>query len=230
MVGPKPISPASRRVAPAHLRRRGQRMPWITFASGGCTASAAGHHRASGMFRRYAWPSGNWGSMHHHRRQRPPRLPPRVEAATIPTPAAKRSRDRCGVRVAASAPRRRPGRTSSRPPPTRRAGRVRPGSATRPGDADRDRPQCPLVPYARLVAMRNVRVVEVDAELAGAYCGRLLPRRAPRSCAPTSGADRGCAARWTGPGNFLGGPGGRQSRAQCFEAPRSTSCWVGGPG
>jgi acetyl-CoA carboxylase carboxyltransferase component len=41
------------------------RMPWITFAIrrlygvGGQT-----HHRASGMFRRYAWPSANWGSMH----------------------------------------------------------------------------------------------------------------------------------------------------------------------
>jgi acetyl-CoA carboxylase carboxyltransferase component len=41
------------------------RMPWITFAIrrlygvGGQT-----HQRASGMFRRYAWPSANWGSMH----------------------------------------------------------------------------------------------------------------------------------------------------------------------
>ena len=41
------------------------RMPWITFVIrrlygvGGQT-----HHRASGMFRRYAWPSSNWGSMH----------------------------------------------------------------------------------------------------------------------------------------------------------------------
>jgi acetyl-CoA carboxylase carboxyltransferase component len=40
------------------------RMPWITFVIrrlygvGGQT-----HHRASGMFRRYAWPSSNWGSM-----------------------------------------------------------------------------------------------------------------------------------------------------------------------
>src|SRR3954447_7116226 len=41
------------------------RMPWVTFVIrrlygvGGQT-----HHRASGMFRRYAWPSSNWGSMH----------------------------------------------------------------------------------------------------------------------------------------------------------------------
>lgn len=41
------------------------RMPWITvvvrqlFGLGG-----ACHHRPSGMFRRYAWPSARWGSMH----------------------------------------------------------------------------------------------------------------------------------------------------------------------
>ncbi len=41
------------------------RMPWITFVIrrlfgvGGQT-----HHRATGMFRRYAWPSATWGSMH----------------------------------------------------------------------------------------------------------------------------------------------------------------------
>jgi acetyl-CoA carboxylase carboxyltransferase component len=41
------------------------RMPWITvvirrlYGVGGQT-----HHRATGMFRRYAWPSGRWGSMH----------------------------------------------------------------------------------------------------------------------------------------------------------------------
>lgn len=41
------------------------RMPWVTvvvrrlYGVGGQT-----HHRASGMYRRYAWPSANWGSMH----------------------------------------------------------------------------------------------------------------------------------------------------------------------
>jgi acetyl-CoA carboxylase carboxyltransferase component len=41
------------------------RMPWVTFVIrrlygvGGQT-----HHRPSGFFRRYAWPSANWGSMH----------------------------------------------------------------------------------------------------------------------------------------------------------------------
>src|SRR5699024_6137610 len=41
------------------------RVPWITFVVrrlygvGGQT-----HHRPSGMFRRYAWPSASWGSMH----------------------------------------------------------------------------------------------------------------------------------------------------------------------
>jgi acetyl-CoA carboxylase carboxyltransferase component len=41
------------------------RMPWITVVvrrlfgvAGQC------HHRPSGMFRRYAWPSARWGSMH----------------------------------------------------------------------------------------------------------------------------------------------------------------------
>jgi acetyl-CoA carboxylase carboxyltransferase component len=65
------------------------RMPWITFVIrrlygvGGQT-----HHRASGMFRRYAWPSSNWGSMPivggvaaAYRRE--------IEAA--PDPAAKRA-------------------------------------------------------------------------------------------------------------------------------------------
>jgi len=47
------------------LATRHTRMPWITFimrqlygVAGGC------HVRAGGMFRRYAWPSANWGSMH----------------------------------------------------------------------------------------------------------------------------------------------------------------------
>jgi acetyl-CoA carboxylase carboxyltransferase component len=41
------------------------RMPWITvvvrrlYGVGGQT-----HHRSTGMFRRYAWPSARWGSMH----------------------------------------------------------------------------------------------------------------------------------------------------------------------
>jgi acetyl-CoA carboxylase carboxyltransferase component len=40
-------------------------MPWVTFVirrlygvAGQC------QHRPTGMFRRYAWPSANWGSMH----------------------------------------------------------------------------------------------------------------------------------------------------------------------
>ena len=41
------------------------RMPWITFAIRRLYGvGGQAHHRASGMFRRYAWPSGNWGSMH----------------------------------------------------------------------------------------------------------------------------------------------------------------------
>ena len=41
------------------------RMPWITFVTGKVYGVAGQcQHRATGMFRRYAWPSGNWGSMH----------------------------------------------------------------------------------------------------------------------------------------------------------------------
>jgi acetyl-CoA carboxylase carboxyltransferase component len=41
------------------------RMPWITMVIGKLYGVAGQcHHRPSGMFRRYAWPSANWGSMH----------------------------------------------------------------------------------------------------------------------------------------------------------------------
>jgi acetyl-CoA carboxylase carboxyltransferase component len=41
------------------------RMPWITVVIGKLYGVAGQcHHRPSGMFRRYAWPSANWGSMH----------------------------------------------------------------------------------------------------------------------------------------------------------------------
>lgn len=41
------------------------RMPWITFVVGRLFGVAGMcHHRPTGMFRRYAWPSGTWGSMH----------------------------------------------------------------------------------------------------------------------------------------------------------------------
>ena len=40
-------------------------MPWITIVIGKLYGVAGQcHHRPSGMFRRYAWPSANWGSMH----------------------------------------------------------------------------------------------------------------------------------------------------------------------
>ena len=40
------------------------RMPWITVVTGRVFGVAGStHHRASGMFRRYAWPSATWGSM-----------------------------------------------------------------------------------------------------------------------------------------------------------------------
>lgn len=41
------------------------RAPWITIVVGRLYGVAGQcHHRPSGMFRRYAWPSANWGSMH----------------------------------------------------------------------------------------------------------------------------------------------------------------------
>ncbi len=41
------------------------RMPWCTIVVGRMYGVAGQcHHRPSGMFRRYAWPSANWGSMH----------------------------------------------------------------------------------------------------------------------------------------------------------------------
>jgi len=40
-------------------------MPWATVVVGRLYGVAGQcHHRPSGMFRRYAWPSANWGSMH----------------------------------------------------------------------------------------------------------------------------------------------------------------------
>lgn len=41
------------------------RMPWITFVIRRLYGvGGQAHHRPSGMYRRYAWPSANWGSMH----------------------------------------------------------------------------------------------------------------------------------------------------------------------
>lgn len=41
------------------------RMPWITVVVGRVFGVAGQcHHRPSGMYRRYAWPSATWGSMH----------------------------------------------------------------------------------------------------------------------------------------------------------------------
>jgi acetyl-CoA carboxylase carboxyltransferase component len=43
----------------------GSRMPWCTIVIGRLYGVAGQcHHRPSGMFRRYAWPSASWGSMH----------------------------------------------------------------------------------------------------------------------------------------------------------------------
>lgn len=41
------------------------RMPWLTVVTGRVYGVAGQcHHRPTGMFRRYAWPSASWGSMH----------------------------------------------------------------------------------------------------------------------------------------------------------------------
>lgn len=41
------------------------RMPWLTIAMGQLYGVAGQcQHRSTGMFRRYVWPSGRWGSMH----------------------------------------------------------------------------------------------------------------------------------------------------------------------
>ena len=40
-------------------------MPWLTIVTGRLYGVAGQcHHRPTGMFRRYAWPSATWGSMH----------------------------------------------------------------------------------------------------------------------------------------------------------------------
>ena len=40
-------------------------MPWITIVLGRLYGVGGQcHHRGTGMFRRYAWPSAQWGSMH----------------------------------------------------------------------------------------------------------------------------------------------------------------------
>jgi methylmalonyl-CoA decarboxylase subunit alpha len=40
-------------------------MPWITIVTGRLYGVGGQcHHRPTGMFRRYAWPSASWGSMH----------------------------------------------------------------------------------------------------------------------------------------------------------------------
>ena len=47
------------------LATRETQMPWITIITRQLFGVAGGcHARLGGMFKRYAWPSGNWGSMH----------------------------------------------------------------------------------------------------------------------------------------------------------------------
>lgn len=82
------------------LAQRETTMPWITFITRQLYGVAGGCHvRAGGMFRRYAWPSANWGSMHikggasaAYRRE--------IDAA--PDPAAKREEIEARLRAIAS--------------------------------------------------------------------------------------------------------------------------------
>ncbi len=76
------------------------RMPWATIVIGKLYGVAGQcHHRPTGMFRRFAWPSANWGSMHisggvsaAYRR----------EIETAPDPAAKRAEIEARLQALAS--------------------------------------------------------------------------------------------------------------------------------
>ncbi|MFQ5382461.1 MAG: carboxyl transferase domain-containing protein, partial [Dehalococcoidia bacterium] len=58
----KGIERAGARLVAVTVRSR---MPWCTIVTGQLFGVAGQtHHRYSGMFRRYAWPSATWGSMH----------------------------------------------------------------------------------------------------------------------------------------------------------------------
>ena len=121
----------------------------------------------SGMFRRYAWPSANWGSMHiaggasaAYRRE--------IEAAADPD--AKRAEIEARLQAVAS-----PFRTAEAtgqdiidPRDTRAAARrVRPRRAADPGSPTRAAGQS-------LLAVTGLRVVDLSTSLAGAYCTRLF--------------------------------------------------------
>ena len=65
------------------------RMPWLTLVVGRLFGVAGQcQHRPSGMFRRYAWPSARWGSMHI---QGGASAAYRREIDTAPDPDAKRA-------------------------------------------------------------------------------------------------------------------------------------------
>ena len=66
MVGPDSERAGIERAGARLVRTTCQsRMPWITFVIARLYGVAGQcHHRPTGMFRRYAWPSARWGSMH----------------------------------------------------------------------------------------------------------------------------------------------------------------------
>lgn len=75
-------------------------MPWATVVVGQLYGVAGQcHHRPSGMFRRYAWPSANWGSMHI---QGGASAAYRREIESAPDPEAKRAEIEARLQAIAS--------------------------------------------------------------------------------------------------------------------------------
>ena len=75
-------------------------MPWTTVVVGQLYGVAGQcHHRPSGMFRRYAWPSANWGSMHI---QGGASAAYRREIESAPDPEAKRAEIEARLQAIAS--------------------------------------------------------------------------------------------------------------------------------
>ena len=144
------------------------RMPWITivirrlYGVGGQT-----HHRATGMFRRYAWPSARWGSMHiaggaaaAYRRE--------VENADDPE--AEAARDRGAPRPAGIAV---PHRRGDRPGHHRSARHPAADRRLRGGRAARAR-RCSWARRRCSTCREGLRVVDLSTGIAGAYCARLF--------------------------------------------------------
>ena len=71
------------------------RMPWLTIVMGQLYGVAGQcQHRATGMFRRFVWPSGRWGSMHMKAASQPP-IVARSPKPRTRSPSRLRSRQGC---------------------------------------------------------------------------------------------------------------------------------------